>query len=138
MLKIQWTTEEPRAAAGQVLAIPVRAEFDPAVLETRFGAGVRSALESAGFKGGASEVFDFTQTEGDRLQRVLLVGTGEGLVDAAALGQLGHDVVRNAAKSGAAQVTLDLRSSSIDWAPSDDPSRDGRLLAQGLELGTYA
>ncbi len=138
MLKIQWTTEEPQPAAGQVLAVPVRAEFDPSVLEARFGAGVRAAIEAARFKGKASEVFDFTRAHGDVLERVLLLGTGDGLVDAESLRQVGHDAVREAAKTGGTHVVLDLQSSSIDWSPSDDAQRDGRLFAQGLELGTYA
>ncbi|MEM6291877.1 MAG: leucyl aminopeptidase [Myxococcota bacterium] len=138
MLKIQWTTEEPQPAAGQVLAVPVRAEFDAAVLEARFGASVRAAFEAAGFKGKASEVFDFTRTHGDVLERVLLLGAGDGLVDAESLRQLGHDAVREAAKTGSTHIVLDLQSSSIDWNPSDDAQRDGRLFAQGLELGTYA
>lgn len=138
MLEIQWTSAQPQTAAGQVLAVPVRAEFEPDALEARFGPGVRAALEAAKFKGKASTTFDFTRLHGDVLERVLLLGVGDGLNDAESLRQLGHDAVREAAKVGATQVVLDLQADTAAWSAGDDPTHAGRQVAQGLELGTYA
>jgi leucyl aminopeptidase len=135
MLEIQWTSDQPQPATGQVLAVPVQAGFDPAALEARFGPGVRGAVEAAAFKGKTSSSFDFTREQGDVLERVILVGVGDGLVDAEAFRQLGHDAVRKAAALGGKRVALDL--SAVAWT-TDDPARIGRLVAQGLELGTYA
>ena len=136
MLEIQWTSDQPQPATGQVLAIPVRAEYDPAALEARFGPGVKAAAEAASFKGKTSSTFDFTRLRGDVLERVVLLGVGEGLSNAEAFRQLGHDAVREAAKTGSTRVVVDL--TATEWSVGDDPARTGRLIAQGLELGTYA
>lgn len=138
MLEIQWTSDQPQPATGQVLAVPVRAEFEPDALEARFGPGVRAAVDAAKFKGKASTTFDFTRAHGDVLERVVLFGVGDGLDDAEALRQIGHDVVREAAKVGATKVVLDLQADTASWTVGNDPVQAGRLLAQGLELGTYA
>ncbi len=137
MLKIQWTSDQPQAAAGQVLAVPVRAEFDPSTLESRFGSAVRDAVDAASFKGKTATVFDFTRLHGDVLERVLLLGVGEGLIDAEAIRQLGHDAVRESGKVGATHVVLDLQTNTVQWN-AVDAAKAGRLIAQGLELGTYA
>lgn len=138
MLEIQWTSDQPQSATGQMLAIPVRAEFEPDAIEARFGPSVRAAVEAASFKGKSSTTFDFTQMQGDALERVVLLGIGDGLVDAEALRQLGHDTAREAEKVGASKVVLDLQADTAGWTVGDDPVQAGRLLAQGFELGTYA
>ncbi len=138
MLEIQWTSDQPQPAAGQVLAVPVRAEFEPDALEARFGPGVRTAIEAAKFKGKASTTFDFTRLHGDVLERVLFLGIGDGLNDAESMRQLGHDAVREAAKVGATTIVLDLQADTAAWNVGDDPQHAGRQIAQGLELGTYA
>lgn len=138
MLEIQWTSDQPQSATGQMLAIPVRAEFEPDAIEARFGPGVRAAVEAASFKGKSSTTFDFTQMKADVLERVVLLGIGDGLVDAEALRQLGHDTAREAEKVGASKVVLDLQADTAGWTVGEDAAQAGRLLAQGFELGTYA
>jgi leucyl aminopeptidase len=136
MLEIDWTTEEPAIAAGQLLVVPLREGHDPEVIGARFGPAVRDAVAKAPFVGKPGESFSFTRERDDALQHVLLVGTA-GLGDPAALRQLAHDAAREAQRVGASHLVLDVHGA--DGLPTDgeDPLRAGSLLAQGLELGTY-
>lgn len=138
MLDIQWTSNSQPIAAGQVRVVPVRAEFDPAHLADMFSDAVRDAATAAKFKGKTSETFSFTQSSDAGLEHVVLMGTGDGLVEAAALRQLGHDAVRESNKVGGTTVVLDLQAPTANFNAGDDPTRTGRLIAQGLELGSYA
>ena len=137
MLEIDWTTEEPALAAGQLLVVPLREGHDGEVIGARFGAAVRDAVAKAPFVGKPGESFGFTREQGSAMQHVLLVGTG-GLTDPAALRQLAHDAAREAQRLGASHLVLDLHGTDGLPADGDDPLRTGNLLAQGLELGTYA
>jgi leucyl aminopeptidase len=136
MLEIDWTTEEPALAAGQLLVVPLREGHDPEVISARFGNAVRDAVAKAPFVGKPGESFGFTREQGGAMQHVLLMGT-TGLADPAALRQLAHDAAREAQRVGASQLVLDLHGADGLPADGDDPLRTGSLLAQGLELGTY-
>jgi leucyl aminopeptidase len=137
MLEIDWTTEEPALAAGQLLVVPLREGHDPELIAARFGSAVRDAVAKAPFVGKPGESFAFTREQGGAMQHVMLMGTA-GLGDAAALRQLAHDSAREAQRVGASHLVLDLHG--VDGLPADgdDPLRVGSLLAQGVELGTYA
>jgi len=137
MLDIDWTTDEPASATGQLLAIPLREGFEPEALAQRFGAGVRDAVGHSTFAGKAGETYAFTRAHGEHLQHVMLVGAGD-LTDPAALRQLTHDAAREAQRVGAAHLVLDLHGADGLPAEGDDAPRVGSLVAQGLELGTYA
>jgi leucyl aminopeptidase len=136
MLQIEWTTDEPHGGAGQLLAVPLRIDYDAAALADRFGTALRDAVDAAPFVGKPGETFAFTREVGGALQLVTLFGVGGGLEHAAALRQLGHDVVREGQRLGARHVIVDLRG---ETGPSSRPASDlGMLFAQGAELGTYA
>jgi leucyl aminopeptidase len=135
MLQIEWTTDEPPSGAGQLLAVPLRVDYDGAALADRFGTGVRDAVDAAPFAGKPGETFAFTRDLGGTLQHVTLVGVGGGLSQSAALRQLGHDVVREGQRLGARLVIVDLRGEAND---GKSPALTGSLVAQGAELGTYA
>ena len=137
MLDIDWTTEEPAIAAGQLLVVPLREGHDPEALAQRFGAAVRDAVGRAPFSGKPGETFAFTREREGTMQHVTLTGTG-ALAEPAALRQLGHDAAREAQRLGATQLVLDLHGSDGPSIEGDDAARVGSLLAQGLELGTYA
>jgi leucyl aminopeptidase len=118
--------------------VPLREGHDPEVsIAARFGNAVRDAVAKSPFVGKPGESFGFTREQGGAMQHVLLVGT-PSLGDPAALRQLAHDAAREAQRVGASHVVLDLHGA--DGLPTDgeDPLRAGSLLAQGLELGTYA
>ena len=137
MLEIDWTTEEPALGAGQLLVVPLREGHDPELIAARFGTAVRDAVAKSPFVGKPGESFGFTREQGGAMQHVLLMGTG-GLGEAAALRQLTHDAAREAQRLGVSHLVLDLHD--VDGLPADgaDALRTGSLLAQGLELGTYA
>ncbi len=137
MLDIDWTTEEPAIAAGQLLVVPLREGYDPEIIGARFGAAVKDALGLAPFVGKPGESFGFTRERGDAMQHVLLMGC-PALGDPAALRQLGHDAAREAQRLGTAQLVLDLHGEDGLPSATDDAVRIGGLIAQGLELGTYA
>jgi leucyl aminopeptidase len=137
MLEIDWTTEEPAVTAGQLLVVPLREGHDPGVIAARFGAAVRDAVGLAPFVGKPGESFGFTREQGGAIQHVMLVGTA-ALTDPAALRQLAHDSAREAQRVGASHVVLDLHGADGLPAEGDDALRVGSLVAQGLELGTYA
>jgi leucyl aminopeptidase len=137
MLEIDWTTEEPALAAGQLLVVPLREGHDPELIGARFGAAVRDAVAKAPFVGKPGESFGFTREHGGALQHVMLMGTAM-LTDPAALRQLAHDAAREAQRVGASQLVLDLHGADGLPAEGDDALRVGSLLTQGLELGTYA
>ena len=135
MLQIEWTTDEPASGAGQLLAVPLRIDYDAAALADRFGTGVREAVDAAPFVGKPGETFAFTREVGGALQLVTLFGVGGGLDKAAALRQLAHDVVREGQRLGVRRVIVDLRGEA---GTTRSPSDVGMLFAQGAELGTYA
>lgn len=135
MLQIEWTTTEPTAGAGQLLALPVRRDYDADALADRFGPAVREAVDAAPFAAKTGETFSFTHTVGGVLQHVTLLGAGSGLKDGAALRQLAHDAVREGCRLGARHVLLDVRA---ETNATSNASLAGNLLAQGAELGTYA
>jgi len=132
MLDIDWTTEEPTISAGQLLVVPLQQGGVDSVAQ-RFGAAVGDALGRSPFKGKAGETFGFTREAEGALQHVMLVGIPEGS-EPATLRQLGHDAAREAQRVGGNHVVIDLR----ELAPEADASSVGDLLAQGLEIGTYA
>jgi leucyl aminopeptidase len=137
MLEIDWTTEEPALTAGQLLVVPLREGHDPEVIAARFGAAVRDAVAKTPFVGKPGDSFAFTREQGGALQHVLLVGTAV-LTEPAALRQLAHDAAREAQRVSASQLVLDLHGADGLPAEGDDARRVGSLVAQGLELGTYA
>ncbi|MEM9453064.1 MAG: leucyl aminopeptidase [Myxococcota bacterium] len=137
MLDIDWTTEEPVVAAGQLLAVPLREGHDPETIAQRFGAAVRDAVGQAPFTGKPSESFTFTRQIEGTLQHVMLLGTTQ-LTDPAALRQLAHDAARETQRVGASHLVLDLHGGDGLPAEGDDAAQVGNLVAQGLELGTYS
>lgn len=143
MLEINWVTDVPNASNDRLLAVPILADHDRAEVVARFGEGVYRSLEAAKFKGKAGSVFEFSRAVGQTFERVALFGIGEGLKSAASIRQLGHDAVRKAQAHGAASVVVDLgwsQAGALPWSgeSSLSPAQCGNLLAQGLELGTYA
>lgn len=138
MPEIHWSSEEPKAEAGQLLAVPLREAHEPSELASRFGDPVREAVERSPFKAKPGETFAFTREEGGVLQHVTLFGSGKGIADAAALRQLGHDVVREGDRLGARHVVLDLRDQPMLSKDGIGPAAAGGLIGIGIELGTYA
>lgn len=141
MLAIQWTTDEPQPAADQILVLPLTAQHDAAAVEQRFGPAVVAAAKAARFKGKPGDTFSFTRELGGALQRVSFFGVGDGLKDAAAVRELGHDIVRHTNTHGNKAIVLDLHSAvsgEMPWSGAPDVALYGNLLAQGLELGSYA
>ncbi len=136
MLDIEWTTEEPSNAAGQLLAVPLREGHDPQGIAQRFGTAVLDAVGLTTFAAKPGESYVFTREQGGALQHVMLVGTAD-LTDPAALRQLAHDAAREAQRVGASHLILDLHGADGLPAEGDDAPRVGSLVAQGLELGTY-
>lgn len=135
-MQIDWSTEEPSPAAGQLWIVPVR-KGDETAQTNRFGAHVQAAAQAARFAGKSSDSFAFTRDTDGALQHVVLLGIGEGIDRPDALRQLGHDAARRAEKVGAAHVIVDLRNEDLDGlGPS--PAHAGDLFAQGAELGTYS
>ena len=139
MLEIQWTTDDPGPADGRLLAVPLSTDHDAAEIETRFGAAAK-LLEAARFKGKPGEVASYTRERDGVLERVSFFGVGEGFKTTAEVRVFGHDVVRHAQSHGATSVVVDLQ-----WTQAGDPPwkkqeivHVGNLLAQGLQLGTYA
>ncbi|MBL8941822.1 MAG: hypothetical protein JNK45_01690, partial [Myxococcales bacterium] len=140
MLQLTWTTALPSDSPSPVVVVAVRDEPDAAAFDARFGRGVREAATAARFAGKAGESFAFTATQGDRLERIVLLGVGD-LRDAAALRNLAHDAVRQGHAAGASRVVLDLRTFVGNALSFDDAAaavRAGDLIAQGAELGSYA
>jgi leucyl aminopeptidase len=137
MLEIDWTTDEPAVAAGQLLVVPLREGHDAEALAARFGAAVRDAVAKSPFVGKPGESFGLTRELSGALQHVVLMGTS-GLSDPAALRQLAHDAAREAQRLGASHLVLDLHGADGLPAEGDDALRVGSLLTQGVELGTYA
>jgi leucyl aminopeptidase len=137
MLDIDWTTEEPAVAAGQLLVVPLREGHDPEVIAARFGAAVRDAVGHAPFVGKPGESFGFTRELAGVIQHVMLAGSAT-LGEPASLRQLAHDAAREAQRVGASHVVLDLHGAEGLPADAADGVRMGSLVAQGLELGTYA
>lgn len=136
MLDIQWTTEEPPIAAGQLLVVPSFGPDDGALAQ-RFGAATGDAVGRSPFAGKPGDTFSFTREQDGAIQHVLLVCT-TALTDPAALRQLGHDAAREAQRVGSDHVVLDLHGGDGLPAEGADASRVGSTLAQGVELGTYA
>ena len=139
MLSIHWTTDEPASKENLLLAIPLCADHDLDAVAQRFSSGVRNALEASPFQGKPGDSFSFTTQAGDALQRVLFVGVGEGLSSAEDVRQFGHDIVRSGQSVGSESIAIDLRWSQQGKASDElDDALFGSLVAQGLELGTYA
>lgn len=136
MLDIRWTTDEPAAAAGQLLVVPFTGPDDDAIA-LRFGDAVRDAVKRSPYSGKTGDTFGFTREAGGAIQHVMLACTG-ALSEPAALRQLGHDAAREAQRVGADHVVLDLHGGDGLPAEGADATRVGNLLAQGVELGTYA
>ncbi len=135
-MQIDWSTDEPSSAAGQLWVVPVRKDDDPSTIEDRFGAHVHAAATAARFAGKPSDAFAFTREVDGTLQHVVLLGVGAGIDKPAALRQLGHDAARRAEQVGASHLVVDLRGEDVT-ALDDDPAHAGDLFAQGAELGTY-
>ncbi len=137
MLNIDWTTEEPASAAGQLLVVPLREGHDPEVIAQRFGAAIRDAVGQSTFVAKPGESYTLTRLVDAVAQHVMLIGTGD-LTEPAALRQLAHDAAREAQRVGASHLVLDLHGADGLPAEGDDALVVGSLVAQGLELGTYA
>ncbi len=136
MLQIDWTMEEPALVAGQLLVVPLREGYDSEAITARFGAAVTDAVAKAPFTGKPGDTFGFTREHGGALQHVMLVGSAAP-TDPAALRQLAHDAARETQRLGASHLVIDLHGDDLPIADGD-ALRVGNLLAQGLELGTYA
>lgn len=137
MLDIEWTTEEPALAAGQLLVVPLRDDHDPEEIAQRFGPAVRDGVQRSPFSGKPGDTFSFTRQVGDAMQHVTLIGV-PALDGPTPLRKLGHDAAREAQRVGATALVLDLHGSEGLPAAEDDAVRVGSAVAQGLELGTYA
>ena len=130
MLRIDWAPELPAFHADQLVVIAVGND-DLDAVSRRFGAGVRAALDNAGFHGSSGDRFRFTTTDGGFCQ-FLLLGT-EGLDEAQALRKLAFDAGRSAREAGVAALILDLRGK----LGGTDMGHSSRLIAEGMELSGY-
>ena len=130
MASIDWATQLPAPRPDQLVVLVLGKDDLDRVTE-RFGPGVRSALDAAGFRGAASDSFRFSTAEGGFCQ-YLLLGT-EGLEDAAAVRKLGFEAGRAARTSGVAAVAIDLQGKLA----TGSQGIAAKLLAEGLELATY-
>jgi leucyl aminopeptidase len=136
-MQIDWSTEEPAPAEGQLLVVPVREDAEPTANADRFGAHVQGAAEASRFAGKTAESFAFTRDVGGVLQHVVLMGVGSGIDNPAALRQVAHDSTRQAERVGARHLVVDLRSEDEALAVGPTPAHAGDLFAQGAELGAY-
>jgi leucyl aminopeptidase len=133
MLSIDWSSQDPAAAALQTLAVVIPARDCATTVERLFGAPVAQSATAARFTGRPGEQFRFTREQGGALQTVVLLGAGD--LNAGRWRSLGHEAVRAAGQVGAEHLVLDLRN--LDQGPAPDAAQLGSLVAQGLELGTY-
>ena len=133
MPSIDWSSQDPPAAALQTLVVVVPTRDSAATVERLFGAPVAQSATAARFTGRTGEQFRFTRERDGALQTVVLLGTGE--LNAGRWRSLGHEAVRAAGQVGAEHLVLDLRQ--LDQGPAADAAHLGSLIAQGLELGTY-
>jgi len=134
MLSIDWTSEEPAAAALQTLAVVVPSSDCAATVERQFGASVAEAAAAARFTGRAGDHFRFTRERGQSLQSVVLLGVGADAPTPGRLRSVAYEALRAASQLGAQQLVLDLRAGPGEAL---SPVQLGNLVAQGLELGTY-
>jgi leucyl aminopeptidase len=130
MLQLDWVLELPAPDSAQLVAVAVGKD-DLDAIAKRFGAAVRTAAESAGFKGAAGNGFRFSTTEGG-FSQVILLGA-EDLGEAAALRRLAFEAGRAARDSGVAKLVVDLRGKLEGL----DAALTARLIAEGLELSRY-
>jgi leucyl aminopeptidase len=141
MLEIQWTTDDPGPADGRLLAIPLRADHDARQVDERFGPAAGKLLRAARFKSKPGEIASYTRERNGALERVSFVGVGDGLASTSELRVFGHDIVRHAQSHGATSVVVDVRwnqAGPVPWTKDIGIAQAGSLLAQGIELGTYA
>jgi len=136
MLRIEWTTDEPHAGAPRATLIPLPSSFSADAIDARFGRAVRRGLEVAAFKGKWGETFTVHRELGNDLQPVFFVGIGAGLTRPDEILRLTHDAVRLAEAAGMEHLVVDLRQTGL--ALGVEGPALGALVAQGLELGTYA
>ncbi len=130
MLPIDWAPKLPAPGPDQLVAIAAGKD-DLDAIGQRFGAGLRAALDAAGYRGGASDSFRFSTTEGGFCQ-ILLLGV-EDLADPAALRKLAFEAGRAARTAGVKALALDLRGKLGGL----DPAHGAKLIAEGLALSSY-
>jgi leucyl aminopeptidase len=129
MLPIDWAPELPAPQPDQLVVLLVGKDDLDSVAQ-RFGAGVRGALEAAGFRGAANENFRFSTTDGGFCQYLLLGGES---LDGSSVRKLGFDAGKAARGAGVAKLVLDLRGK----LGTLDASRSAKLISEGLELSGY-
>jgi leucyl aminopeptidase len=141
MLDIQWTTDDPGPADGRLLAVPLRNDHDIRELDARFGPAAGKLLKAARYKGKPGEIASWTRERNGVLERVSFIGVGEGFKSSAEIRVFGHDLVRHAQQHGATSLVIDLhwdQAGAMPWTKDLTAAQVGSLIAQGLELGTYA
>ena len=129
MLPIDWAPELPAPQPDQLVVLVVGKDDLDSVTQ-RFGAGVRGALEAAGFRGAAGDSFRFSTTDGGFCQYLLL---GVEALEGGTVRKLGFDAGKAARGAGVAKLVLDLRGKLGEL----DASRSAKLITEGLELSGY-
>jgi len=137
MLTIDWTSQEPPAAALQTLAVPISSRDSAPTVEQLFGAAIAQASAAARFQGRPGESFRFTRERDGALQTVVLLGVGADPLSPGRWRNLSHAAVRAASEVGSDHLVLDLRHAVQLGTGSIPAPQLGNLLTQGLELATY-
>ncbi len=138
MLSIEWTSQDPAAAALQTLVVAVPARDSAAAVERLFGAAVAQAATAARFTGRPGEQFRLTREREGSLQTVVLLGVGGDRLTSGRWRSLAYEAVRAASQVGGQHLVLDLRQlEGAEEGLAPDAEQLGSLLAQGLELATY-
>ena len=110
-----------------MVAVPTTSQDGTARLAGETPVDTAGLLEREGAKGGAGELISVPVTATGTLERVLLVGTGEG--SPAELRKAGAALARRC--KDAASLAVDLRQATPDQAGL-------RALVEGLLLGSYS
>jgi leucyl aminopeptidase len=127
MLPIEWASELPAPQPDQLVVMVVGKDDLDSVAQ-RFGAGVRAALDAAGFRGGSNESFRFSTTH-EGFCQYLLLGIEE--LDGGSIRKLGFDSGKAARGAGVRKLVLDLRGKI------GEPTRNAKLIAEGIALSGY-
>ena len=136
MLTIDWTSQDPAAAALQTLAVAIPGRDSAPAVEQLFGAAIAQAAAAARFRGRPGEQFRFTREQGGALQTIVLLGVGADPLTSGRWRTLAHAAVRAAIDVGSEHLVLDLRQ-VVPLGAAIPATQLGNLLSQGLELGTY-
>jgi len=133
MLVLDWALELPAPQPSQLVVVALEKDLDKGLdkVSERFGAEVRAAAESAGFKAATGDSFRFSTTDSG-FRQFLLLGA-ENLGEPSGLRKLAFDAGRVAREAGVASLVLDIRGNQT----GPNAGHAAERIAEGIELSGY-